>query len=185
MTRPSPFTASRRRAAGFTMLEILVTLLIVALGILGIAGMQALALKMNKGGQLRSQAVILGMDLLERIEANNPGAIAGSYAPATLPTAFTKDCAAEYCLPSELATYDLVELRTRLEAQLPGATFSVTFSGSGPYTYTLQLDWEERISRGGTTALVTSGATNVGATGMTERFSFTITRMYPDRSIVV
>lgn len=176
---------TRRRAAGFTLLEILVSLFIVAIGVLGVAGLQASALKVAKGGQLRSQAVILGLDLLERIEANNPAAIAGSYAPASLPTSFSKDCATNYCLPSELATYDLVQFKNRLEAQLPGASATISFAGAGPVTYTIQINWEERITKGSTTAVTTSGTTTVGASGKTETFSYTVTKMFPNRSIVV
>ena len=161
------------------------TLFIVAIGVLGTASLQALSLKMAQAGQLRSQAVIAGLDLLERIEANNPAAVAGSYAPATFPTTITKDCAATLCLPSELATYDLVQVNTRLQAQLPGASATITVAGAGPFTYTIQIDWEERIAKGvGTT--VDSGVTsNVGATGKTEKFSYTVSKMYPDRALVI
>ena len=59
---------------GFTMIEVLVTLVIIALTLLGTAGLQSYAMKMNQGGQLRTQAVVLALDLLERIEANNAAA---------------------------------------------------------------------------------------------------------------
>lgn len=167
------------------MLEILVTLFVIAIGVLGTASLQALALKMSQGGQLRSQAVILGLDLLERIEANNPGAIAGSYAPPSLPTSYSKDCATDYCLPSELATYDLVQFKNRMESQLPGASVTITFAGAGPFTYTVQINWEERITKASGTTVTTSGTTTVGASGKTETFSYTISKMFPNRSIVV
>ncbi len=170
---------------GFTLLEILVTLFVIALGILGTAGLQAVAMKMSQGGHLRSQAVILGLDLLERIEANNPAAMAGSYSPPTLPTAYARDCAGAYCTPAELAIYDLVQFKTRVEAQLPGASVTVTSTGAGPVTYTVQIDWEERIGKSGTTTVTTTGTTSVGAAGKTEKFSYTVTKTYPNRSIVV
>ena len=77
MIKPDCTTAWRRRAraAGFTLLEILITLFVMAIGLLGTASLQAFALKMSHAGQLRSQAVILGVDLMERIEANNPAAV--------------------------------------------------------------------------------------------------------------
>jgi type IV pilus assembly protein PilV len=174
-----------KRVAGFTLLEILVTLFVLAIGILGTASLQAFALKISQGGQLRSQAVILGLDLLERIEANNPAAIAGNYAPATLPTSFPKDCATSYCLPTELATYDLVQFKNRLEAQLPGASAAITFAGAGPFTYTIQINWEERIAKGARTQVDTGGSTTVGVSGKTERFSYTVSKMFPNRSIAV
>lgn len=174
-----------RRDAGFSMLEILVTLFVIAIGVLGTASLQTLALKMSKGGQFRSQAVILGLDLIERIEANNPSAIAGSYAPATLPTDYPKDCRTAYCLPSELATYDLVQFKNRMESQLPGASVTISFAGAGPFTYTIQINWEERIARPAGSTVVTSGTTSVGTSGKTETFSYTVTKSFTNRLIVV
>jgi type IV pilus assembly protein PilV len=185
---PTIYVARARvasRDAGFTMLEILVTLFVIAIGVLGTATLQAFALKMSHGGQMRSQAVILGLDLLERIEANNPGMVAGSYAPASLPTSYAKDCTVDYCLANELATYDLVEFKNRLEAQLPAASATITLAGTGPYTYTIQINWEERISKGASTTVATGGTTTVGVSGKTESFSYTISKMYPNRSIVL
>jgi type IV pilus assembly protein PilV len=174
-----------RKSAGFTLLELLVTLFVVAIGVLGTASLQALSLKMAQAGQLRSQAVIAGLDLLERIEANNPAAVAGSYAPATIPTSFAKDCATTFCQPSELATYDLVQFITGLQAQLPGASATVTVAGAGTVTYTIQIDWEERIAKGVGTTVDTGVTSNVGATGKTEKFSYSVSKMYPDRSLVI
>jgi type IV pilus assembly protein PilV len=174
--------AAQRRQAGFTLLEILVSLLVIAVGVLGTAGLQALALKMNQGGSLRSEAVVIGMDFVERVEANNAATITGKYAPGTLPTSYTNDCAAVYCSTDDLATYDLVQFQTRLQNELPNATVAITVAGTGPYTYTVQINWVERISKGkGTSAsggTVTSGA-------QTETFSYTITRVYQNRQLVV
>ena len=178
-------TNSVGRSAGFSLIEILVTLFVIALGVLGTASLQANALKMSQGGQLRSQAVVLSLDLLERIEANNPAAIAGSYAPATLPTSYANDCAVNNCLPSELATYDLVQFINRMQAQLPGANVTITSAGANPFIYTIQITWQERIGKASGTSVATKGNTTVGASGKTETFSYTITKMFPDRSIVV
>ena len=98
-----------RSSAGFTLLEVLVTIFVIALALLGTAGLQAYGMKVTQSGQLRTQAVILGLDMLERIEANNPAAVAGNYVVNPLPTAVPADCFAVLCTPAELATYDLVQ----------------------------------------------------------------------------
>lgn len=177
-------TSTRRRAGGFTLIEILVTLFVIALGILGTAGLQAVALKISHSGQLRSQAVILGLDLLERIEANNPAAIVGNYAPGTLPTSAAKDCSTSFCLPIELATYDLAQFNNLVAAQLPGATATVTFAGAGPFTYTVQINWVERIAKDATTAVATTGGT-VDTSGKTETLSYTVSKMFSNRAVVI
>jgi type IV pilus assembly protein PilV len=184
--RSSLASRPAHRSAGFTVIEILVTMMVVAIGVLGAAGLQAFATKISHHGSLRSQAVILGVDLMERIEANNPAAMAGSYAPATWPTAITKDCISEYCQPSELATFDLVQFTQRLQAQLPSASISVAVSGADPVLYTVQINWRERISKSsGQAVQTTGGSTTVDTAGMTEQFSLTITKMFNNRAAAV
>jgi len=182
-----PAATAQRGQAGFTLLEILVSLLLIAIGVVGTAGLQALALKMNQGGQLRSQAVVLGIDLIERIEANNIAAIAGGYAPTTYPTSYTTDCTAAFCSPADLATYDLVEFRQRVLAQLPNASITVSMSGTGPVTYSVRIDWIERISKAKGTAVDTTGPSAVTSAGggQTETFSYSITRMFQNRTLIV
>ena len=170
---------------GFTMIEVLVTLVIIALTLLGTAGLQSYAMKMNQGGQLRTQAVVLALDLLERIEANNAAAVAGNYAVGSLPTAYTTDCYVSPCDMSALATYDLNQFRQKLVAQLPNGSATVTVTGGGPFTYTLQISWQERITKAASTATTTSGTTTVTNSGKTETFSYTVSRTVYDRSVVI
>ena len=170
---------------GFSMLEVLITLVIIALTLLGTAGMQSFAMKMSQGGQLRTQAVILGMDILERIEANNDGAVAASYAASTLPTTFTTDCYSVPCPAAALAAYDLVQFQAKLSTQLPGASATISVSGTGPWVYTVQINWVERITRSAATAVTTSGTTTVTGAGQTESFSYTVSRTVYNRSLVV
>ena len=70
----SPMALTRQ--AGIGLIEILVTVLILGIGILGVASTQVVSLQMNTQSQSRSQAVLLAEDLLDRIRAN-PDNIAG------------------------------------------------------------------------------------------------------------
>ena len=162
--------------AGFTLLEVLITLLVIALALLGTAGLQAYAMKITTSGQFRTQAVILGIDLLERFEANNVAAITGAYAVDPLPTAIVVDCDANDCTTAELATFDLVQFGAKLAAELPTSTATITVAGAGPWTYTLQINWVERLTKG--------SATTAGG-GQTENYAYTVSRTIYDRSIVI
>lgn len=173
------------RHAGFTLLEVLVTLFVISMALLGTAGLQAYALKFTQSGQLRTQAIILGIDLLERIEANNEAAIIGAYVANPLPTAIPVDCDAAACTTAQLATFDLVQFGTKLAAELPSGTATVAVAGAGPWTYTLQVSWVERIVRGSRTATATGGATDIAGGGQTENFSYTVSRTIYNRSIVI
>lgn len=55
---------------GFTLIEIMVTLVVMTIGLLGLAGLQATAMQSNSGATLRTQAVIYANDMAERIRAN-------------------------------------------------------------------------------------------------------------------
>lgn len=57
------------RTAGLSLIEMLVSLLVLSFGLLGLAGLQAYSLKNNHSAYLRSQATMLGYDLLDRIRA--------------------------------------------------------------------------------------------------------------------
>ena len=142
-------------------------------------------MKVTQSGQLRTQAVILGLDMLERIEANNPAAVAGNYVVNPLPTAVPADCFAVLCTPAELATYDLVQFGSRLGAVLPSGTATVTRAAAGAnlWTYTIQVNWVERITRGSTTATANAGTVSGG--GETESFSYTVSRTIYDRDAIL
>ena len=69
----------RRRQKGFTLVEVLVALLILAVGILGFAALQVTALRGGSSSHLRSQAVLIAYDVMDRLRANRNAAIAGNY----------------------------------------------------------------------------------------------------------
>ena len=74
---------SRCRQQGVSLIEVLVSTLILAIGLVGVAGLQAFALKNNQSAQMRSQASALAYDLADRMRGNVAAASAGMYDPAT------------------------------------------------------------------------------------------------------
>jgi len=97
------------------LLEVLITLVILTIGLLGLAGLQTVSLQLNQGALVRSQASNLAYDITERIRANWPAAAAYNIA-------IDEDAAAS---PSTLAESDLSEWREALAATLPDGTGSV------------------------------------------------------------
>jgi type IV pilus assembly protein PilV len=67
------------RSTGFTLLEVLVAVLVLAIGLLGMAGLQMTGMKSNNSAYLRSQASLLAYDITERMRANRNAALSGSY----------------------------------------------------------------------------------------------------------
>jgi type IV pilus assembly protein PilV len=62
---------------GFTLLEVLVAMLILSIGLLGLAALQANTLKLNHGALQRSHAIFLTYDMMDRLRANRTAALAG------------------------------------------------------------------------------------------------------------
>jgi type IV pilus assembly protein PilV len=68
-----------RHACGFTLIEALATLLILSIGLLGVAALQLNSLRDNHGSAMRSQATFLAYDVVDRMRANRRAAVAGEY----------------------------------------------------------------------------------------------------------
>lgn len=68
------------KQSGFTLLEVLVAMLVLAIGLLGLAGLMTSSMRDNLSASHRTQATWLAYDILDRMRANRTSAIAGSYA---------------------------------------------------------------------------------------------------------
>jgi type IV pilus assembly protein PilV len=96
---------SRQRQEGFSLVEVLVSVVIMSVGILGIAGLQMLSLQQNRSSLFRADALLLGGDILDRMRANPLEDYAGldfTDAPV-LPT----DCVANTCTAAQMRAYDI------------------------------------------------------------------------------
>lgn len=135
---------------GFTLLEVLITLLILSIGLLGLAGLQLTSLKLNDSAERRSQATILAYDILDRMRANRAAAETGAYniTTATAPSAASCVGATADCGPTAMKNYDLYEWRQALAQRLPGGTGEISTNGASPPTVTIKVQWiEEKADR--------------------------------------
>lgn len=120
-----------RREKGISLIEVLVTLLVTSIGLLGIAAMQAKSLQFNHGAYLRSQANILAYDMADRMRLNRDAARAGQYnlaLSAGKPTA------------SNIVTTDQNQWLTLIESVLPAGDASVSCASN---ICTLTIQWQE------------------------------------------
>ena len=128
-----------RKQNGFSMLEALVTLLIVSLGLLGIAGIIANSLKVNQGAQIRSQASWLANDIIESMRANRTTA-------GNTPAAYTLDNCAAIPVADPIAQADLTQWCAALAAALPAGTGAVALAAN---TATVTVQWDDTRAAGG------------------------------------
>ena len=68
--RPSVLSISSSRQHGFSLLEVLVSVIVLSFGVLGMVGLQAAALKSNRDARLQSEALGLARELAEMMRAN-------------------------------------------------------------------------------------------------------------------
>jgi type IV pilus assembly protein PilV len=68
-----------RGQRGFTLVEMLVALVVLSIGLLGVAALQLMSLRSNYGSAMRSQATFLAYEIVDRMRANRTAALAGQY----------------------------------------------------------------------------------------------------------
>ena len=120
-------------STGFTLLEVLIAIVVVAFGLLGLAGLQVFALKNNQSASLRVAATNLTTDIIDRMKSNYLGVINGNYdQPNTASyTTVVPGCSqATGCTPAALAQNDLREWQQRVAASLPGGVGIVCLDSS-------------------------------------------------------
>ena len=134
------------RAAGISMVESLVALVVISVGMLGIAGLYMSSLQAGRSANLRVQAVNLASDMSDRIRANKDGLVA--YNMAAGGTGISHICTTlTACTPAAVAENDLFVWSNAVKAALPvGATGAVTFldnPNKEPDMYTITVRWRE------------------------------------------
>ncbi len=125
------------RSGGFTLLEILIAMLVLAIGLLGIAAMQLRGLQYSHDAYIRSQISVLASDIADRIRLNKANATSyvNNFSVATTrPTG----CA----MATASASNDLLCWHTQVfDALPPGSQANIT-TAAGEYTVT--LSWIDR-----------------------------------------
>lgn len=128
-----------KQESGFTMIELLVTLIILSIGLLGLAALQANSMTNNHNAYLKSQATILANDMSDRLRANIVGVRAGSYNNIN-GIAVNPGCITVGCTSAQMAAYDSFEWNTTLSQQLPAGQGTVVGNGA---TFVITVRWDE------------------------------------------
>ena len=138
-----------RKATGTTLIEVLITVFVVAIGLLGVAGLQAKAVSNSSDSIMYSRAAFLASDIVERMR-NNVRGVRNEYYKRTSvggsALTLTKDCTSNgaVCSESELARFDLyqwLELRVRSSTELPDGDALITVGDNNGDGFVTSTDW--------------------------------------------
>jgi type IV pilus assembly protein PilV len=154
------------RSGGYSLIEVLVAMLVLAIGVLGAAATQAVALRMRHDSDLMAAAIRLGSTLGERMRANPAAASAYLFefdgGAGSRPAAPSTQCfTGSTCTPSQLAAFDIHEVSQLLASTFPGGHVKVCrdaqpwnpareslqwqCAGSAGAPYVIKVGWRQRM----------------------------------------
>lgn len=147
--------ASRRQQSGVTLIEVLVSILILGLALISLAGLQSYTVKYQLGSANRAVLSMLVSDYAERVRANMEGAPTAASAltskylyaadwaiQSDAPVAASTDCATTVCTDAgTLAEWDMAMWRQRVRDELPRG--SVQVKGAVTDGMTVTFMWQD------------------------------------------
>jgi type IV pilus assembly protein PilV len=143
------------RQAGFSLLEVLITIIVVTVGLLGVAGLQVSAIKLADIAESRTRGSIYVDDIMARMRANKPNALAydtSGYTSVTTDNTLPKD--------------DIVAWRNEIRTRLPDGEGAIEVTRIGgdcsgntgavaladhcsAFEAVVRIRWNESRARGG------------------------------------
>lgn len=140
MIRRNTQSRTIRYHGGFSLVEVLIALVIMSVGMLGIAGLYVEGMKAGRTSTFRHHAVTLAGDVADRIRANRQGAV-DYEGPGG-----NNDCVLGNvdCNASQMAANDIWLWKEQAGAMLPNGDVAITFDDTvTPNTYRVVVSWDE------------------------------------------
>ncbi|MBL3558249.1 MULTISPECIES: type IV pilus modification protein PilV [Marinobacter] len=144
--RRQPRSVGLEQQSGLGLIEILITVLVLGIGILGVASTQVVSLQMNAQSQSRSQAVLLAEDILDRIRANSDNFDDYALAQGNAQGADGGECDTSFApANATVAANDIAAWENSLACLLPEAqrTVAVSMNVNNLIIATVTIDWDQ------------------------------------------
>lgn len=142
-------TLPMRHGPGFTLVEVLVTLIVVAVGLLGLSALLSTGLRFNTSAVYRSQATNMAYFIIDCMQANRAQAIAPNNAYVSPVESPAPECTAgtiSALAGNTIAAQDLDLWRKTLACLLPQGTGAIVGNASQTNSFTITVQWDD--SRG-------------------------------------
>jgi len=133
--------SKHRRQSGFSLVEVLITLVIMSVGMLGIAGLYVQGMQAGRTSMFRHHAVTLAGDVADRIRANPRAAAAYTDADGA-----NNNCVLGGidCNPAEMAGNDIFLWKAQAAETLPSGDVTIVLDNAViPPSYTITVSWTE------------------------------------------
>ena len=140
---------------GVGLIEVLVSLMVITIGVLGMAGLHSHSLQHNQAAYLHSRATFLAGDMLDRIRTNHTLAKSSNSYEVGMDdeiiaqcneASYPDSCEIGQCSQQQLALYDIKQWKFQLACELPGTRGAITFSDSDDSRlYTIELDFPDQM----------------------------------------
>lgn len=142
---------------GTSLLEVLISIIILALGMLGLAAMFLTANQANNSSYMKQQAVQTIYNIFDKMKSNRQAAIDGNYNVSNIGTNGATPistpgtlCNVAACTPSQLASYDNWVWLSQEVAKLPdgsGSIATATSAVAGNTTVTVTVQWDDGLAK--------------------------------------
>ena len=140
-----------KKQGGIGLLEVLIAIVILSIGFLASARMQAQSLRFSQSAYFQSQANLIATEVIDRMRANSGGVSGGNYDNQTVNATSAEppvNCSTSSCSPQNVASSDLANLGLQLQI-LPSATnvqARGVISDDGDNQYTVSIFWAEMVN---------------------------------------
>ncbi|MBE9515472.1 MAG: type IV pilus modification protein PilV [Proteobacteria bacterium] len=144
MTKAAHIRPMHHYQQGVGMLEILISILVLAIGLLGLAALQTVGMKYNHQSYQRTQAVILGYGVTDRIRSNIASRLAYSTAYGDDPgQPATGTCQLATCTSAQMAAYDLALWKQSIKELLGDNADGQIAYDATTQLHKIQIKWKE------------------------------------------
>jgi len=153
---------------GFTLLEVMIAMVIFSIGLLGLAGIQAVAIQNNNSAYTRTVSMQLAYNMTDVLRASTDGTgnISTAYdsvstaIPGTAPASCIQKNGggAPNCSDTALASFEIYQWKKRIEKELASGLGSISKTGN---VYTITIMWDDEHTGATGTACGTNSAVDL------------------------
>jgi type IV pilus assembly protein PilV len=130
---------------GSSLVEIMVTLVLFSIGMLGLAGLQGSAIRFTEQSNFYTQAEVHIADIVARMRANSVAVLGGSY-DDTISATPSVNCLTTACTAANFAEYDLSAWDRSIKQVFPNGEGSVVATVGVPMQFTVSIVWVRALN---------------------------------------